>query len=146
MRNNCHDCKAFWIYMCIWVVKLIGVQQGLKEWHTVKGAACVALKVNDDSIWRLVQCVFCKTQTNYDTWQGNLFQPLYHDLFAANAFPTLPKLQLEHAYTIFKSEFPLTRNKLIQALFRISECMGDLDRIMDSKDSDFAIINLIIGW
>jgi hypothetical protein len=50
----------------------------------------------------------------------------------------------------------LTINKLIQASFGISECMGDLlfmkhpcrdlDKIMDINDSDRAIINLIIRW
>ena len=56
----------------------------------------------------------------------------------------------------FKSEFPLTRNKLIQELFGISKCMGnllvvkhprgDLDKIMDIDDSDHAIVDLIIRW
>ena len=70
--------------------------------------------------------------------------------------PTLPKLELEHAYTICKSEFPLTRNKLIQELFGISKCMGnllvvrhprgDLDKIMDINDSDRMIVDLILRW
>ena len=56
----------------------------------------------------------------------------------------------------FKSEFPLTRNKLIQELFGISKCMGnllvvkhprgDLDKIMHIDDSDRAIVDLIIRW
>ena len=56
----------------------------------------------------------------------------------------------------FKSKFPLTRNKLIQELFRISKCMGNLlvvkhphgnlDKIMDIDDSDHAIVDLIIRW
>ena len=56
----------------------------------------------------------------------------------------------------FKSKFPLTRNKLIQELFGISKCMGnllvvkhprgDLDKIMDIDDSNRAILDLIIRW
>jgi hypothetical protein len=69
-------------------------------------------------------------------------------------FPSISNLKLDNAYTIFRPEFPISKNVLLEKLFGVADWKGDvlvvkhpyddLDHIVDIQERDKALVDLIV--